>query len=299
VSTSADHAGGSTSAGTAGAALGSLIAGLTLGLIDDAAVFPPASASVPAAVRAHRAHRLAGYAEAVGPLLVRASTTVELLEASRAGDDLRVGLIADEGLTGLVEAISLLVDQDDRATLAQVEIALPPGHPPGPATAALLDQLAFSATAYVEVPRAGYADALDVLAGDGAERAKYRTGGATADAFASETELAGFLAACLERRLGFKLTAGLHRAVRNTSAEGFEQHGFLNVLAAVSAGQGGATAADLAAILAQRSPGPLLEVLRVADVASVRRSFVSFGCCGVTDPVDDLVALGLLDGDWA
>ena len=28
--------------------------------------------------------------------------------------------------------------------------------------------------------------------------------------------------------------------------------------------------------------------------ARVRRRFRSFGCCGVTEPVDDLVALGLL-----
>jgi len=27
----------------------------------------------------------------------------------------------------------------------------------------------------------------------------------------------------------------------------------------------------------------------------VRSLFRSFGCCGVTDPIDDLVALGMLD----
>ena len=276
----------------------SLLAGLTLKLIDDAAVFPPGSATVPAAVEAHRGYQLAPYAELVGPLLVRASTTVEVLEATRAGDDLSVGLIADEGLSGLVEAISLLFDHDDRATLAQVEIALPADHDPGPATRVLLDQLAFSATAYVEVPRTGWAEALDVLAEDGAERAKYRTGGATAQAVPNETELAAFIAGCLDRRLAFKLTAGLHRAVRHTTSEGWEQHGFLNVLAAVTAGLAGAAEADLVHLLAERSPARLAGVLASADIAAVRRSFTSFGCCGVTDPIQDLVALGLIGSDW-
>jgi hypothetical protein len=28
----------------------------------------------------------------------------------------------------------------------------------------------------------------------------------------------------------------------------------------------------------------------------VRRGFRSFGCCGVTDPIDDLTCLGLVEG---
>lgn len=261
-------------------ALAAVIAGLTLGLVDDAAVFPPGNATIPDAVEAHRGHRLSGYAEAVGPLLIRASTTVDLLEATSAGDDLRIGLIADEGLTGLVEAIALLVDHDDRATLQQVEIALPPDHDPGPATRVLLDQLAFSATAYVEVPRTGWEGALDVLAEDGAERAKYRTGGTSGRAYPTEAELAAFVAGCLDRALAFKLTAGLHHALRNTSSDGFEQHGFLNVLATVQARRSGASEADLARLLAERTLPPLVPLLAAADVAAVRRAFASFGCCG-------------------
>ena len=84
--------------------------------------------------------------------------------------------------------------------------------------------------------------------------------------------------------------------MRNTSAEGFEQHGFLNVLAAVRAGQHGAADAELAALLARREIAALLDVLRGADVAALRRSFVSFGCCAVTDPAADLLAGGLLGG---
>ncbi len=286
----------STSASTA---LHDKVAGLVLGLVDDAAVFPPGNAPVAAAVAAHRTHRSAWYTETVGPLLVRSSDVVTLLEATRAGDDLRIGLVADEGLTGLVEAIGLLFDHDERAALAQVEIALPADHDPAAATRVLLDQLAFSAMAYVEVPRTGWESALDVLAEDGAERAKYRTGGSTAAAHPSDAELAAFVRGCLDRGLGFKLTAGLHHAIRSTSQEGFEQHGFLNVLAAVAAGLAAASVDDLAAVLAERDAGRVVSSLAGAEVAAVRRCFVSFGCCGVTDPVDDLVALGLLTGGTA
>lgn len=285
--------------GAASTSLQDTVAGLVLGLVDDAAVFPPGNAPVADAVAAHQVHRNAWYAETVGPLLVRSSDVVTLLEATRAGDDLRIGLVADEGLTGLVEAIGLLFDHDERAALAQVEIALPADHDPAAATRVLLDQLAFSAMAYVEVPRTGWDSALDVLAEDGAERAKYRTGGSTAAAHPSDAELAAFVRGCLDRGLGFKLTAGLHHAMRSTSPEGFEQHGFLNVLAAVGAGLAGASVDDVAAVLAERDSGRVVSALAGTDVATVRRCFVSFGCCGVTDPVADLVALGLLTGGAA
>lgn len=276
--------------------LRAVLPGLVRGLFDDAAVFPPGNATVPDAVAGHRAHRTAWYGEAVGPLLVRPNQVQELLAATRAGDDLAVGLVADAnaGLAGLLEGALALLDQEDRARLVQAETALPSGHDPAAATQVLLDHLTLSVTTYVEMPRTGYGGALDALAADGAERAKYRTGGPNAQAVPSQDELAGFLRAALDRRLPFKLTAGLHHAVRSTTAEGLEQHGFLNVLAAVSAGADGADAVEMARLLAERRPDALLGVLAGADVAAVRGAFVSFGCCGVQDPVADLVALGLM-----
>ncbi len=269
--------------------------GLLDGLIDNAAVFPPSSATVAGALQGHREHRRSWYAPLVGPLLVRASDVDELLSDTRAGEDLRLGVIADDGLGSLVEAMSRLLDQDDRAALVQVEIPLPPGHDPAAATQVLLDQLAFSTTAYIELPREGFDRALDVLAEDGAERAKLRTGGTDPAAFATAGQLAGFVHGCLVRRLPFKLTAGLHAALRRTTTDGLEQHGLLNVLAAVQAGLDGAAPERLAELLELRTPEQLVEVLAAADVSAVRRAFTSFGCCTVTDPIEDLVRLGLLD----
>ena len=253
------------------------------------------------AVDAHRARRLGPYASAVGPLLVRAQQVAEVVAAARAGDDLQIGLVAspEGGLVELAYARDVLLDLEDAAALTQVEIALPTDIDPAAAAAALLDGLAFSAQAYVEVPRVpGWQGALDVLAADGVERAKFRTGGTTPAAHPSEQELATFVHACVARALAFKLTAGLHHAVRSTTADGFEQHGVLNVLAAVALAQDGAEPGDLAVVLATRDPEPLLEVVTDADPKRIRRSFTSFGCCGVTEPLDELAALGLtMDSD--
>jgi hypothetical protein len=153
---------------------------------------------------------------------------------------------------------------------------------------------------FLEVPRAGFDDALDLVAGSGWSAAKYRTGGVTADAFPNELEVAAFLVACSSRQVPFKLTAGLNHAVRHTTDDGFEAHGVLNVLVATRVATTGAEAADVAMVLAQRDPGPLVELVQAWDdetATEVRRAFRSFGCCGVTDPLDDLRELGLLEED--
>src|SRR5918994_3897983 len=52
---------------------------LLRGLLDDAAVFPPAATPLPDAVRDHGGHRRSWYAWCVGPLLVPAASVAELI----------------------------------------------------------------------------------------------------------------------------------------------------------------------------------------------------------------------------
>jgi hypothetical protein len=144
--------------------------------------------------------------------------------------------------------------------------------------------------------------ALQRLAGTGL-RAKIRTGGAVAAAFPDERTLAAVLTGCVRRGLAFKLTAGLHHAVRHTDpATGFEHHGFLNVLLAVAAATDGGDIERVTAVLADRD-GPALaraaRALGPEPVRAVRAAFVSFGTCSITEPVADLVALGLVDREVA
>ncbi len=268
------------------------------GLVDDAAVFPPGDAPVPEALAAHRAHRQVAHGLVVGPLLVPVSRMAELLDALDASPDsapVDLVLVADTGMVEFAEARIVLLD-DDRVDLLGLEVALPRDELLGPAAEITLATLDFALPAAVEVPRApGWRDALRVLGTDGAERAKFRTGGPTPQSYPTESELAELVVAAVQEGVAFKLTAGLHHALRRTApGTGFEEHGFLNVLAATAAALEGHDVAHVAALLAEREAAPLLAVLADADPAAVRRRFTSFGSCSVDEPVADMRQLGLL-----
>jgi hypothetical protein len=100
--------------------------------------------------------------------------------------------------------------------------------------------------------------------------------------------------ACVERKLPFKLTAGLHQAIRHSDPEtGFTHHGFLNVLAAVCLANDGADTGDIASILASTQPLTLIETIRPFrnDPRPVWRGF---GTCSIVEPVADMQQLGLV-----
>jgi hypothetical protein len=284
-------------------------------LLDDAATFPPGNAAMAEAVPAHRAHADSWYADLVGPFVCATSRVPQLLDAlaspgspgeagepgapsgvrSRVLDPLRVVLVADNGTLGVAQARNLLLD-DDRVELVGLEIALPREGDPATFARHVLDALAFAVPAAIEVPYVpGWEAALDVLAADGAERAKFRTGGPVAAAIPAPEQLAGQVLAAVERRVPFKLTAGLHHALRGAEqTDGVPHHGFLIVLAATAAAVGGAGLDEVTGTLAATEADVLLGPLRDCDPASVRRAFTSIGTCSITDPVADLVGLGLL-----
>ena len=279
---------------------------LFTGLVDDAAMFPPGNAALDDAVREHLVHRSAWYAELVGPLLVPADQVVQLTEAvaaqgisSESAGPLRVGVIAPGGLDAARRALArLAADEAVVAVAAELPLASVDDLPRawaelGPAGRAV----------WWEVDRAGYLrEQLGRLAGAartaGSGGAKLRTGGADPAAVPSEVELAAFLRHAIDVDLAFKLTAGLHHAVRCTDpATGLEQHGVLNLLCTVKAALNGAEVDELAELLAERDPAPLVaraNAMSEADASVMRAFWSSFGCCGVTDPIDDLAALGLL-----
>ena len=261
--------------------------------MDHAGVYPPASLDLDAALADFRALTRGDRADLLGPLLVPASRAGELRDLLLGSDTLAVALIADDGLASLARGRDALLD-DDRVALVHLEVALPPDLDPALSAEAYLDHLDFTAPAFLEVPRRGFEAALDVIAADGAERAKYRTGGVEAAAHPSEAELAAFIVGCARRRLAFKLTAGLHHALRTTTDEGFEQHGVLNVLAAVDAAAQGADERAVAAVLALREVEGVAEALAGGDPRRARALWRSFGCCAPAEPIDDIERLGLL-----
>src|SRR5829696_2897131 len=126
--------------------------------------------------------------------------------------------------------------------------------------------------------------------------AKFRTGPTPTWAWPDESVLAGFLDAVVLHGLPFKLTGGLHHAVRGTHG-GEPMHGLLNVLIATHEALHGAEARELAGLLARQETEVLVtavSAIHTDDAERVRRSFRAYGCCGVLDPLTELEALGLI-----
>lgn len=270
------------------------------GLVDDAAIFPPGNAPLLQAAAAHLARRREPWADLVGPLVVK-DTDLPLLRGTTARLSVVVtggaGQIA--GPAGLCEKLGYqlagleiaLRDLDDltgnaRRVVAAVDAARGEG--------ALPDETPIYVELPTQRPTSSWLGAADEIAA--AElRLKFRTGGLEERQFPTAPTLASWIDVALDREMPFKATAGLHHAVRHTSVEGFENHGFLNVLLATRAAFDGAGASAVVDLLELRDAEQLAENARGGDLVRARRWFTSFGSCSVADPRDDLIALKLIE----
>jgi len=267
-------------------------------LVDDAAVFPPGLAPLDVAVREHLDRRTGPYAAHIGPLLVPAASagdlaTLAAADPRTAGQPLEVSLVARPGIPvqPLVDALASLRD-DDRVLVTAAEVGWSPDW----------RQLLVAEVPVVVELGLGDAQArgLDDIAAAVDEEhdvtAKFRTGATPTWPWPDERALGGFLDAVVLHGLPFKLTGGLHHAVRGTHG-GEPMHGLLNVLLATHEALNGAEAHELAGELARQDTEVVvtaLSSLPTDDAERVRASFTAFGCCGVLDPLTELRALGLV-----
>jgi len=267
-------------------------------LVDDAAVFPPGLSPLDVAVREHLDRRTGPYAAHIGPLLVPATSAGELADLAVADPrtselPLEVGLVVRPGapVQPLVDALDALRDHD-RVLVTAAELGW------SDEWRRVLDA---DVPVVVEV---GLGDDQtrgldDVAAAVDDERdvaVKFRTGATPTWAWPDEQSLGGFLDAVVLHGLSFKLTGGLHHAVRGSDA-GQPVHGVLNVLIATHEALHGAEADELAGALARHDTEVLvtaLSSLNAVEAQRVRASFTSYGCCGVLDPLTELEALGLI-----
>jgi hypothetical protein len=267
-------------------------------LFDDAALFPPRRAHVTDAVVQHRAWRRSGSADYVGPFVCSDAQWGGVRQQLEDDDAFAIALTVPGGVIDVDQAIGEL--EGSPVSLAQIEI---PVHTPDEQSSvvAVLSAVANTGVdAYVELPIAAVTPAVcEQLAASGL-RLKVRTGGADADAFPSETELATVISTCVSTSTRFKLTAGLHHAVRHRALKtGFEHHGFLNVLLATSAAIRGSDISCVATMLGLEHPSVVAASLRSLErdlALAVRDHFVSFGTCSIDEPLEDLVGLGLIAG---
>jgi len=247
---------------------------------DDAAIFPPGNASMDAAVNQHIAFRNGPLSRYVGPLVI-ADTRLGEVVTDQA---IHVSLICTGDVDSALDAL------DGRFDLAAIEI---PVVASGGYVAAAGKGMAFGVPTFIEV---GWTTAYDVvgaaLAATGASL-KLRTGGTSPEAFPSPEMLGAAICGAVGNGISFKCTAGLHQGVRYTDEQGFEHHGFLNILLATLIAP---NQADVTAMLARTDAGVVSEFagLSAGDVALARSRFVSFGTCSVAEPVADLIASGLM-----
>lgn len=233
-------------------------------LIDHAALFPPASMSMAAALAEDRRVREGAAAWLVGRLVVPASRLGEL----PAGTSPRLSVVLDAPL-----------EPDERIEAVESR----PGADPASLTG-------LAPEVYVELP---FDDAqpaqLELVAALGL-RAKLRCGGASVPSVA---DLAAAVRRCRELGLAFKATAGLHHALRRVG-----EHGFLNLLAAAVFGDEERALAEEDAAAFAITPEIFAWRGRAAgadEISRVRRElFTGFGSCSVAEPAGELRALGIL-----
>jgi hypothetical protein len=271
--------------------------------VDDAAVFPPGSASLPDAVAGHREHRSAWYRDMVGPLMLPASAVSGVAALLLDAERLEIGIVGDVPVDRLGRVVE---EADPRLAVRQVEAAVAKrGEDPQPGIGRVLALAASHGDLdlYAEVPLTfGLLAGLDRIAESRAAgrrvAAKFRAGGLAAELFPTPVELAAVICACRDRDLPFKLTAGLHHALRHTDPEtGFTHHGFLNVLTATLAAAAGGEVAEVAELLGATDAVPLIEPAR-GRRNTERPLWVGFGSCSMLEPLTDLIRLGLVNGGF-
>lgn len=279
-------------------------------LIDHAALFPPASLSMEAAAEQHAAARGGPHTWMLGRFICPADRLPELAERLEALERWRLSVLLDaDRLDRALDAAAAFVERGGgRVAIELVETKLPvTDHDSVGDLVEWVEGAAPGALPFLEVrPGPGLEDALGAIA-EQAAGAKLRCGGASEDLFPTPAGVAAFLDGC--RRLGLrcKATAGLHHPLRHADPEtGFVHHGFVNLVgAAILAREHDLSAEEVEAIVAE-------EDLRAFDltgerflwrdleagpgaVEEARRSFFfAYGSCSFDEPVDDLVALGIL-----
>ena len=234
------------------------------GLIDHAPTFPPEELPLDAGLAEHRRVRKTEHGWIVNRFVCPASKLGEL------GDEpLRLSVVLDTGQ---------LPPDDERIEAVEA--------------AGIDPEVLFDAAPeiYCELPLRDDVSFRILRLGELGLRAKVRCGGAV---IPTVPRLAELVQACRRLEVPFKATAGLHQPLRHD-----DEHGFLNLLAAAVFG-------DEEDALEEEDPdafGVSGDAFRWRDreasadeIARVRRElFVSFGSCSAQEPIDGLVALGLL-----
>jgi hypothetical protein len=291
---------------------------LLTGLVDYAGLFPPAALDMPDAVREYAGHRRGSHAWMLGRFVLPVARLGEFARSAEAllpRDPKAAWPLAVLASADPAETVKLVGEFNRRHAAAGAGAAVVDTlelKASTPAVIALVvPQLPTWLVPYVEIPlQDDPAPFIDALARHGG-RAKARTGGIAASAFPTAAEVARFIVSCTRAKVPFKATAGLHHPLRGEYRLAYEagspsgtMFGFLNVFLASALARAGANERELTALLEEREPSAIRftehgvhwrgHALPLESLRAARGAAISFGSCSFREPVDDLIALGLL-----
>lgn len=264
---------------------------------DDAAVFPPGLAPLDQAVSEHIRRSRNEIADAfLGPLILPLDKAAEAVQLA-GSEPLRLAVVLPA--TRLAEAAVLIAGLGRTGSAVgvdAVEVKLDGDRAEGIRQAAGFCGTHPAVEVYVELPASAVTDETVTELRDRGLGVKFRTGGVEKHLFPTPEQVIDVIDTAVRNDAPFKLTAGLHRAMRYTDDRtGFEHFGFLNIAAATAAlraGQGRGVALNLL-----NSDDPAAVTAELGDADTWRQSFRSFGTCSVTEPVETLAAIGRLSAE--
>ncbi len=283
-------------------------------MIDYAGLFPPAQLQMSSAVSEYAGYMNGEDRDLLGRFIVSAARLDELagaLSALPPQDALwSLGVTGGENPAETLREIERFKSAQ-RHSRTQKAICTAVEMPVSSEDAIVAAANAFSAVElFLEIALDENMDSLiALLAGTGAA-AKMRTGGITESAFPPAQQVFEFLQSCFERNIPFKVTAGLHHALRGDYSLTYDvgsasatMFGYLNVfLAAVYLSkQDGVTA--LRVLEEEQASAFEFDEYGVnwrgnraswTEMEAARRLARSFGSCSFTEPVAEARELEII-----
>ncbi|HEY4281840.1 MAG TPA: hypothetical protein VGM62_02170 [Chthoniobacterales bacterium] len=292
--------------------------------VDYAGLFPPAELALEPAMQNHRSYVASDEAWMLNTFVLPvgkfAAATPYLRQFDRQ-NPIRISVLSPKTenmsdfvgkLSSTLDAMSQLQNEgDSEVSMVQLEIALPPNCDLEALTRLNDANSELGLDVFCEAAPAEAERVIELLAENNRTAKsflgyKLRTGGVTAAAFPTSTEIACALVASARSGVPIKFTAGLHHPVRQFRDEvKTKMHGFLNVLGAgVLAAEHSWDQKTTVQMLEDEDAGAFAfdqdtfawrEWQISNDSIRARREVVtSFGSCSFDEPREDLRGLGLL-----
>jgi hypothetical protein len=280
-------------------------------LIDYAGLFPPAALDLPQAFRNYDSYKVGGDAWALGRFVLPAARLDEFADAAPHNNVPPWHLSALLSDNADLDAVTQFNDEHAPHGFVIDTVEFKAAQPA--AIDDVLRRLPPHIAAYVEIPIGDDPQRLIDAIGAAGARAKVRTGGVTPHAFPRPDDLLRFLHCCIEARVPFKATAGLHHPVRDryrltydVDSPSATMYGFLNVFLTAAFLLAGLKPDLALPILTESDPNAFRfddgvqwrdHRLDLDHLATARQLAISFGSCSFEEPLAALRALGLLASD--